>query len=96
MQDNVTAAILMGVNALAERYGLRPYDFVAVVDDSRLRETVLRFESPPPEEKSAAFEKMLAELGIAEDSLELSGSDENILDALDSALKKAPRASKHR
>ena len=98
MLDNVAVAILTKVNDLADRYGLKPYDFVAMFKheekDGKL-DWVLNYEAPASGNaaKVEKFDKMLDTLGIKQDSA-IRGSVEQIVDALDQALELAPRSVK--
>jgi len=89
MLDNVDVAILSKVNALAERRGLKPYDFVATVksggDES---DTALTFEVPASGNalREERFAEMLHDLGISADRSQLRGTPEQLIDALDHAL----------
>jgi hypothetical protein len=88
--DNCTVAILSKVNDLAERHGIRPYDFVATVQyDIDRHARVLAFEIVPAEEQHPAFFKMLDRIGASEGKLE--GTDKQIIDTLDHALQLAPK-----
>lgn len=99
--ENVGVAIMTAVNELARRHGIKPYEFVAVLDTKPQNHTEieLRFESPPEQDKTAAFERMLADLGAStsgDDMPRLRGTDEAIYKSLETALKRAPRASRTR
>ncbi len=93
--DNIDIAILMKVNELAARYGLKPRDFVAnlLSDDDKTapRHEILAFETVPetPDLKRKHI-AMLDALG-ANPLAELKGSREDILDALDNAIARAPK-----
>src|SRR5579883_2709776 len=96
MLDNVEIAGLTRINELAERYGLKPYDFVAsfAYRDSH-KEFAIVFEVPVHgnAELEKRYDQMLTALGIGPESDEaaLRGSPKHIIDALDSALQRAPR-----
>lgn len=105
MNDNVTIAIMMKVNELASRYGVEPYDFVAVLKHERIPNpalggalditgrTVLAYEVPPSDpSKFERFELMLETLGACDDTGLLVARDEEIIKALNHALDLAPRA----
>jgi len=93
MLDNVTIAILTKVNELADRFGIKPYDFVAVIDNDHKNFTVLRYEVPVSGEptKVARFDKMLDLVGLGETTHELKGTNAQIIDALDNALQFSPK-----
>jgi len=93
MLDNVQIAILTKVNELAARFGLKPYEFVAVINNSDERFTVLKYEVPVSGQpaKEAKFGKMLDLIGLGEATHELKGTDAQIIDALDNALRLAPK-----
>ena len=95
MIDNVDVAILTKLNQLAERRGLKPYDFVATVQRHETKNAhVLCFEVPASGNalREERFTKMLRDIGIAEgDSSDFIGSPADIIDALDSALQLSPR-----
>lgn len=95
MLDNVDVAVLTKLNELADRHGLKPYDFVAAFrwkEDARNH--VLTFECPASGNalREERFDNMLTAIGITvTDKADLSGSPEQIIDALDNALEHAPR-----
>ncbi len=77
--DNVQIAILTKVNELAARFGIQA--------------TVLRYEVPVSGEpaKVARFEKMLDLVGLGEATHDLKGTDAQIIDALDNAIRLTPK-----
>ena len=92
--DNNDVAILTKLNDLAERRGLKPYDFVAVTRWDESREVfTLKFEvhTHGNGQRKERYGKMLTDLGIGPDSSFLSGSTESIIDALDHALSLTPK-----
>lgn len=92
MIDNLEVAILSKVNALAERHGLKPYDFVATFHhDADTDKSQLAFEVPASgnQLREDRFARMLKVLGVTEG--ELSGTTAHIIEALDHALENAPR-----
>lgn len=93
MLDNVPIAILTKVNELAQRLGIKPYEFVAVFDNTHDDYVALRFEACAAEDerKAATINKMLDLIGIKEGMWELRGNDAQIIDALDNALHLAPK-----
>ncbi|HYV37207.1 MAG TPA: hypothetical protein VE988_15985 [Gemmataceae bacterium] len=92
MLDNIQVAILSRVNELAARFGLKPHEFVAVIDNASDK-PILRFEVPVSgnSAKEKRFSQMLDLLKIADDSHELKATAEEIVDTLDNALKRAPK-----
>jgi len=92
IKDNIGVAIYTKVNALAERHGLKPYDFVAVVESGPGDEIRLDFEWPAEGSvlKAERYEAMLKNIGILEGRI-LQGTDQRIIDALDNALQLAPK-----
>jgi len=92
--DNLQIAILTRVNDLAARFGIKPYEFVATVDNhSDMSFLILRFEVPVSGNpaKEVKFDKMLDLIGLGENTHELKGTDAQIIDALDNALRLAPK-----
>ena len=96
MLDNCDIAIMTKLNDLAERHGLKPYDFVAAIKWNEPEENhVLDFEWPADGNalREERFGKMLHDLGVVVgDSAELKGSPKHIVDALDHALSIAPKS----
>jgi hypothetical protein len=89
--DNNSIAILTRVNELAERYGIKPYDFVATVQfDIDRHATSLNFEDARNEKAQPQLTKMLQLIGVGHDGA-LEGTDKQIIDALDNALQHAPK-----
>lgn len=91
--DNITVAVLARVNHLAERYGLKPYDFVAEYHPSASpHESELCFTvAPQLESKQKILENMMDALGVNDDGV-LLGTDQKIIDALDNATRRAPKS----
>ena len=88
---NIEVAILSKMNELAERHGVKPFDFVAqFFSHPNMEKTwCLRIESGvllDPKHK-----QLLDKIGINENSKTLSGTIEYIYKALESALDVAPR-----
>jgi hypothetical protein len=93
MLDNVDVAVLTKVNELAERHGLKSYDFVATFQPGE-KGYALDFECPASgnDLREERFDKMLAAIGITvSDRATLGGNPAQIIDALDKALEHAPR-----
>jgi hypothetical protein len=101
MLDNVDVAVLTRVNDLAERHGLRPYDFVATIryedrPGHKPGNHILDFECPASGNglREERFYRMLSSLGITvtdERGAVLEGHPSHIIDALDNALSLAPK-----
>jgi len=95
MMDNQDVAVLTRVNELADRHGLKPYDFVATFTHGKEGWT-LEFESPASgnDLREERFSKMLAAIGIEEgDRAALTKRNAaEIIDALDNALDLAPQS----
>jgi len=95
MLDNIDVAVLTKVNELAERHGFKPYDFVATFGWNKASQNhVLSYETPAQGNalREEQFDKMLTAIGITvSDRADLSGDPARIIDALDNALKHAPR-----
>jgi hypothetical protein len=97
IEDNQDVAILTRVNDLAERHGLKPYDFVATIrreGGGNLGRYVLEYEVPAQGNalREERFAKMLKDIGIVPgDEAALRGDTATIIDALDNALQRAPR-----
>ncbi len=96
MLDNLDIAVLTKLNELAERHGLKPYDFVATFRcaDSERSRYALHFEMSASGTalREKRFDQMLGAIGIeSADAAELTGSPVTIIDALDRALQTAPR-----
>lgn len=99
MLDNQDFAVFAKVNELAERRGLKPYDFVATFTRDKSDDNIhsvyeLHFEVPASGNglREERFDKMLTDLGIPTGTGHLKGTTESIIDALDHALSKSPRA----
>ncbi len=105
MNNNVAIAIMVKTNELATRYGVEPYEFVAVLKYERTSNpalggklettgrSILAFEMPPSDPaKLERFEVMLETLGASNDTGLLIATDEQIIKALNHALEVAPRA----
>lgn len=91
--DNQDVAVLTKLNELAERRGLKPYDFVAVVK-SEGDSYALDFELPASGDalREERYEKMMRDLGIVvDDRAALEGQMSDIIDALDKAIALSPR-----
>lgn len=88
--DNVDVAVFTRVNDLAQRHGLKPYDFIASFQPAKDgKGHVLQFEVPPQDKAGQQrFDKMLLDIGVSEDGMR--GEYKDIIDALDNALERAP------
>ena len=94
MLDNQDFAVFTKVNELAERRGLKPYDFVATFERQGDQSYLLDFETPASGNglREERFYKMLKDLGIVVgDRAALKGETKDIIDALDHALSISPR-----
>jgi hypothetical protein len=94
MLDNQDVAVFTKLNELAERRGLKPYDFVATLQSQKDRSYTLNFEVPAQGNalREERYDKMLKDLGIVrDDKAALNGSTKDIIDALDNALSISPR-----
>lgn len=96
MLDNVDVAVLTKLNELADRHGLKPYDFVATfLQKGDAQNYALTFEIPAQGNalREERFDNMLTAIGdtVPETGI-LSGHTEQIIDALDNALERAPRS----
>jgi hypothetical protein len=94
MLDNIDVAILTRVNDLAERYGLKPYDFVATTKSAEQEgKHTLAYETPASgnELREERYEKMLDSIGVDQETGQLTASYQHIIDSLDNALALAPR-----
>lgn len=96
MLDNQDVAVLTKLNELAERRGLKPYDFIATFksEGEGLHEYALTFEVPAQGNalREERFDKMLKDLGgNAYETGVLKGDTSDIIDALDKAIALSPR-----
>lgn len=91
--DSATIAIYTKFNELAERYGIKHRDFVALVRAGEDREA-LEIEWQPHQGTNLieqSFDRMLRSTGFPENSTILTGQDYEIIEALDRALQLAPK-----
>jgi hypothetical protein len=94
MIDNQDVAIFSKVNDLAKQWGLKPYDFVATVRPTEEpTRSILSFEVPAQGNalREERFSKMLHAIGADLSTGTLEGTPMHIIDALDEALRHAPR-----
>lgn len=93
MIDNIDIAVLTKVNELAERYGIKPSDFVSTVRQiPQQSNMLLAFEVPATgsTHREKQFTKMVTSIGVnAAGTLE--GTASQLIDVLDAALKVAPK-----
>lgn len=101
--DSVDFAVLTKVQELTGRYGLKPYEVLATLDHS-MQEPILAMgvkfhvmtDYAKADQDADSIEKraadMLKSIGV-EDGGILGGGEKAVLDALDAALKKAPKPS---
>ena len=80
--DNLSVAALQLLNEIAERHGLRPYQFVAKTMHKDDGAWVVRFESPPDPGSARGFQSMMRALGVADDQMDIEGSEQEIWDRL--------------
>jgi hypothetical protein len=93
MTDYIDAAILRKLDALAERYRIKPCDFVATLQpDPQTGKTMLRFEliATADAHKEERFNKILRAIGALPETGILTDRPTQIIDALDHALSFAP------
>lgn len=91
--DSGTIAIYTKFNELAERYGIKQRDFVALVRTGEDRDA-LEIEWQPYRSTNLTeqnFDRMLRSIGFPKNSTVLTGQDFEIIEALDKALAKAPK-----
>ena len=95
MRDNVDVAILMKLNELAERLGLKPLDFLATIrfSDGKDGNTVLTFERPAVGNalREERFARMLEMLNVNADG-EMRGDDADIYRTIEDALEQIPKS----
>jgi hypothetical protein len=91
---NIDIVILTKLNELAERYELKPYEFVATARyEPDPNQRFLTFEWPlagSHELRDERFVKMFQALGVDRKNT-LQGTDAQVIDALDKALQLAPK-----
>lgn len=86
--------MLTKLNDMAERRGLKPYDFLAVLK-SEGNGYALDFELPATGNalREGRFSKMLEDLGIVVgERAALGGQMSDIIDAIDNAIRLTPRS----
>jgi hypothetical protein len=91
--DNVDVAILTRLNDLADRHGLKPYDYIATLDNGQDMDGCgLRFTIPceTSAEQEGKARKMFMVLGVDESGV-FKGGEKAVIDALDQALQLAPK-----
>lgn len=93
--DNIDFAVLSRIQELSERFGLKPYDFIATLDHSKSASNLamgIKFENmadgPEPEKR---VKQMFNALGMDESGGVLQGGEKKVIDALDHALSVAPK-----
>jgi hypothetical protein len=92
--DNLDVAILTKLNALADRHGLKPYEYVATLDRSaKSLGCAIRFETPAEtgDHEAAKVRSMYTALGVDRTGM-LHGGEIAVLDAIDHALSVAPKS----
>ena len=95
---NHQIAILNRVNELGERFGLRPEDFLASLeDDAVTAHYFLSFDGPSgigganARRMREQFDKMLSCLGLEDEDGIISGREGHVIETLDNALQRAPK-----
>lgn len=89
---NQQLAVLSRLNELAERHGLSPMDFSALLERKEDGTWLLSFQVPDTEVAQDRFVRMLAGLGITDDdTLHLWATPQEIYDTIEWALQKAPK-----
>jgi|HubBroStandDraft_1064217.scaffolds.fasta_scaffold1133148_1 hypothetical protein len=91
--DNIDIAILHRLNDLADRYGIKPYEFVASLERSRGSDGCAVTFAIPGETRAAQMQRvrqMYSSLGVDGNGT-LGGGEIVILDAIDHALQIAPK-----
>lgn len=99
MLDNQDFAVYSKLNELAERRGLKPYDFTAQLRHVDGGTWSLAFDPVHVEDErrrrsegerlEARLDTMMRDLGVNDDG-ELIGTTDQIIDALDRALSRSP------
>ena len=92
--DNIDFAVLSKIQELTNRFGIRPYDFIATLDHSpEVGGMGVKFEIPveTSESQEARVREMLQIIGVDGDRV-LKGGEIAVIDTLDNALEMAPRA----
>ncbi|HMQ16207.1 MAG TPA: hypothetical protein PKC49_09560 [Phycisphaerae bacterium] len=93
MIDNVSIGIMTVLNALLQRYGIKPGEVVATLERTKESgEFSLHFCLPEKEQLTEPFDRMLTALGLPKDGTDLEGSGDALYARLESALDRAPRA----
>lgn len=97
--SNHLIAILNKVNELGERFGLKPEDFLATLEDNEAAaDFYLRYDGPSgiggedAKRKREQFDKMLSCLGLENEDEIISGYEADVIGVLDDALRRAPRS----
>ena len=88
--SHLEIAVLMRVNELADRYGVKPYEFSTsfYLKDGKCH---LGYDTAPEDDpQGKKYERMLEAVG-AQNGDELVGDYRDIIEKLDQAIKKTPR-----
>lgn len=88
MMSHIEIAVLLRVNELAARYGVKPYDFTTTCGYNESGEITLSYDAICGNKKRVM--SMIQSTGAIDG--ELKGNEIAIIDALDAAIRKAPRA----
>ncbi|MBX3442132.1 MAG: hypothetical protein KF774_06975 [Planctomyces sp.] len=92
--DNIDFAVLSRIQELGERFGLKPYDFVATLDHSpeaRGMGVTFAIHAETGEPQRQRAKQMLEAIGVGNDGI-LQGGEQAVIDALDHALSIAPKS----
>lgn len=91
--DNFSVAVMTQFNELTNRHGMTSADFVATIHTGEPGGTAtLRFEDGPDPSLEPNFARMLHDLGLTGEAMELNASEPDLLNALRTALSRAPAA----
>lgn len=85
-------AILTSLIRLFESYGINPCEpAVHLSWDEAAEQTVLSFEGPPLQEREEArFDKLLKEMAVDEETMEIRGSDSELYLRIQEAIRRSP------
>lgn len=91
--DNYSVAVLVALNELALRYSIRPCDFVATVGFRASDSVEVRFEAPPADRVTQKrFHDILVAVGASMETLSVAGTERDIYDRIEAAIRVAPKA----
>jgi hypothetical protein len=95
--DNIDIAILSRLDQLSERHGLKPYDYVATLDNGAAMlgcGLIFKIPGETSNKQRAKVQNMLNALGVDKEGV-LKGGEKAVIDAIDHALGIAPRLRRH-